>query len=157
MKKIIAAVVIVLLIGLYIFYRMSGTTVAPAATTDTTTSGDMGNMDMGTSSAGNTPPSTTTSTSAYKDGSYTGSVADAFYGKLQVKITVSGGLITNVTYPQYPNAPGHTTEVNNVALPVLTQEAIKIQGANVDIVSGATQTSEAFQQSLASALAQAKA
>lgn len=156
MKKIIAAVVIVLLIGLYIFYRMSSATAAPAATTGAMT-GDMGNMDMGTSSAGSTPPPSATSTSAYKDGSYTGSVADAFYGKLQVKVTISGGLITNVTYPQYPNAPGHTTDVSNATLPVLTQEAIKIQSANVDIVSGATQTSQAFQQSLASALVQAKA
>ncbi|HEY4384430.1 MAG TPA: FMN-binding protein [Ktedonobacteraceae bacterium] len=47
--------------------------------------------------------------------------------------------------------------INNYADPQLTSEAIQAQSANVDIVSGATDSSEAFIQSLNSALAQAKA
>jgi uncharacterized protein with FMN-binding domain len=92
----------------------------------------------------------------YKDGTYTGSVADAVYGQLQVVATISGGMITNITWPVYPNNPGHTSQVSATALPALEQEAIAAQSANVNIVSGATQDSEAFQQSLAAALAQAK-
>jgi uncharacterized protein with FMN-binding domain len=65
-------------------------------------------------------------------------------------------MITDVSWPVYPNDPGHTTEVSASSLPALKQEAIAAQSANVDIVSGATQTAEAFQQSLAAALAQAK-
>jgi uncharacterized protein with FMN-binding domain len=42
------------------------------------------------------------------------------------------------------------------ALPILKQEAIAAQSANVSIVSGATQDSQAFQQSLGAALAEAK-
>jgi uncharacterized protein with FMN-binding domain len=38
----------------------------------------------------------------------------------------------------------------------LIQEAISSQSAQVDVVSGATQTSQGFQQSLASALVKAK-
>jgi uncharacterized protein with FMN-binding domain len=98
----------------------------------------------------------TGSTGLYKNGSYTGSAADAFYGTIQVKAIVSGGKITDVQFLQYPNAPGHTSEVSAMALPQLKQEAIAAQSANVNIVSGATQDSEAFQQSLASALIQAK-
>jgi uncharacterized protein with FMN-binding domain len=97
----------------------------------------------------------TTASGQYKDGIYTGSVADAIYGKLQLVVTVSGGKITNVTWPIYPNTPGHSSQVSATALPKLEQEAIVSQSANVNVVSGATQDSTAFQQSLASALAQA--
>jgi uncharacterized protein with FMN-binding domain len=92
----------------------------------------------------------------YKNGTYTGSLADAVYGKIQVAVTISGGMITDVTWPTYPNDPGHTTQISDSALPTLKQEAITAQSANVNIVSGATQTSEGFQQSLAVALAQAQ-
>jgi uncharacterized protein with FMN-binding domain len=100
--------------------------------------------------------STGTGTGQYTDGTYTGSLADAIYGKLQVTVTISNGMITNVTFPVYPNSPGHTSQVSASALPQLEQEAIASQSANVNIVSGATQDSQAFQQSLAAALAQAK-
>ena len=45
---------------------------------------------------------------------------------------------------------------SNNAMPILIQEAIQSQSSNVDSVSGASYTSNAFNQSLASALAQAK-
>lgn len=110
----------------------------------------------GTTSATSTPGSTTTSQGQYKDGTYTGTAANAFYGTIQVAAVVSGGALTDVQFLQYPNEPGHSTQVSNEALPRLKQEAIAAQNANVDIVSGATQDSQAFQQSLASALALAK-
>jgi uncharacterized protein with FMN-binding domain len=104
-------------------------------------------------------PSTTASgtptTGKYKDGTYTGSVADAFYGNLQAVVVIKGGAIVDVQIPQYPQN-GHSVEVNSAALPVLKQEAIASQNAQMNIVSGATQSSEAFQQSLAIALAAAK-
>ncbi len=92
---------------------------------------------------------------AYKDGQYTGSIADAFYGNVQVKVTISGGKITDVQFLDYPHDRGTSIEINSQAMPYLKQEAIAAQSASVDIVSGATQTSGAFQISLASALAQA--
>lgn len=104
-----------------------------------------------------TPTSTsTTSSTSYKDGTYAGPVTDAFYGPMQVSVVIAGGKITDVTFLQYPNEPGHTSEVSSTALPVLKSEAIAAQSAQVDMVSGASQTSEAFQQSLQSALAQAR-
>jgi uncharacterized protein with FMN-binding domain len=93
----------------------------------------------------------------YKDGSYTGSAANAFYGNIQVKAVIAGGKITNVQFLQYPNDSNHSLEVNNYADPQLSSEAIQAQSANVDAVSGATDSSEAFMQSLSDALSQAKA
>jgi uncharacterized protein with FMN-binding domain len=99
---------------------------------------------------------TTTAAGQYKDGTYTGSVADAFYGSIQATVTIKGGAITAITFPQAPSN-GHSGQVSAQALPILAQEAIAAQSANVSVVSGATQDSQAFQQTVASALAQAKA
>lgn len=92
----------------------------------------------------------------YRDGSYTGSAADAYYGTVQVRATVQGGKLSNVEFLQYPNDRGTSIYINGIAMPQLIQEAITVQSAQVDGVSGATATSQAFMQSLASALAQAK-
>ena len=141
MKKIwgwIVGVALVIAVGFYIIWNGSRTT--PVATTTGTPA---------------TPTLIPAPSGGYKDGIYTGSVADAIYGKLQVVVTISGGKITDVSFPVYPNNPGHSSQVSAFALPQLKQEAIASQSANVNIVSGATQTSQAFQQSLAAALAQA--
>lgn len=98
-----------------------------------------------------------TAAAQYKDGTYTGDVADAYYGNIQVQVTVSGGKITDVQFLQYPNDRGTSIQINSQAMPYLKQEAIQAQSAQVDGVSGATDTSQAFIQSLGSALNQAKA
>ena len=92
----------------------------------------------------------------YKNGNYTGSVQDAFYGNLQVKAIISGGKISDVIFLQYPNENRTSQFVNGQAMPLLKQEAIQAQSAKVDIVSGASASSQAFQASLADALSQAK-
>lgn len=92
----------------------------------------------------------------YKDGSYTGSVADAYYGYVQVRAVISGGKITDVQFLDYPQDRNTSRYINSQAMPYLTQEAIQVQNANVDTVSGATETSRAFRESLASALSKAK-
>ncbi len=92
----------------------------------------------------------------YADGSYTGSTADAYYGLVQVRATIQGGKLTDVTFLQYPSDRSTSRYINSQAMPLLTQEAIAAQSANVSGVSGASDTSAAFVQSLGSALAQAK-
>jgi uncharacterized protein with FMN-binding domain len=101
--------------------------------------------------------SASTSMVAYKDGSYTGTAADAIYGYIQVKATVQGGKLTDVEFLQYPNDRRNSIEINTQAMPMLKQQAITVQTAQVDGVSGATDTSQAFIQSLGNALQQAKA
>jgi uncharacterized protein with FMN-binding domain len=95
-------------------------------------------------------------TGIYKDGTYTGDVADAFYGNIQVKVTISDGKISDVQFLQYPNDRRNSIEINTYAMPILRQEAISAQSAQVDIVSGATDTSRAFIESLGTALSQAR-
>lgn len=92
----------------------------------------------------------------YKNGVYIGSEADAFYGIVQVQVYVSNGKISDVQFLQYPNDRGTSIEINSQAMPYLKQEALQAQSAAVDIVSGATQTSQAFIESLKSALDKAK-
>ncbi|HSW88696.1 MAG TPA: FMN-binding protein [Candidatus Saccharimonadales bacterium] len=101
-------------------------------------------------------PSSNTPIGAYKDGTYTGDVADAYYGNIQVKATIQNSKISDVVFLQYPNDRGESVEINTQAMPMLKQEAITAQKAQVDVVSGATDSSQAFVQSLQSALDKAK-
>lgn len=95
-------------------------------------------------------------TGNYKDGSYTGDVADAYYGNIQVRVTITGGNITAVKFLQYPNDRDQSIEINTRAMPRLESEAIQAQSANVNIVSGATESSHAYILSLQSALTKAQ-
>ena len=85
----------------------------------------------------------------------TGAVASTQWGPVQVEITVDGGAITDVSVLQYPDGNGRDVEINDYALPVLVQETLDQQGADIDMVSGATVTSTGYVQSLQSALDQA--
>ncbi len=91
----------------------------------------------------------------YKDGEFTGDVADAYFGKVQVKAVILGGKLTDVQFLDYPKDQKHSLEISQNSMPILKSEAIQSQSANVDIISGATQTAEAFKISLASALVKA--
>ncbi len=91
----------------------------------------------------------------YKNGTYTGSQVDAFYGLVQVQTTIQNGKIASVQFLQYPNDRRTSVRINTFAVPQLQQEAVQAQQANVDIVTGATLTSQAFMMSLQSALDQA--
>jgi uncharacterized protein with FMN-binding domain len=102
----------------------------------------------------NLPPPTRSS--IYQDGNYTGDVADAFYGNVQVMAVIQGGQITDVQFLDYPHDRRVSMFINSQAMPYLTTEAIQAQSAQVDIISGATLTSEAFIQSLQSALNDAR-
>ena len=144
-KRIILAIFI--LIAIYILYKYLGSIFLPSSSQSNSTNPNQANNS--TNSSGSTPPS-------YKDGSYTGIVADAYYGNIQVQATIAGGKITNVQFLQFPNDNGTSLGINQQADPMLAQEAIQAQNANVNVVSGASDSSQAFTQSLQSALNQAK-
>ncbi len=101
-------------------------------------------------------PTVVVSNHKFKDGQFTGDVADAYYGNVQVRVTFNNDKITDVKFLDYPQDRGHSIEINQYAMPILISEAISAQSANVDSVSGATATSGAFIQSLQSAINQAK-
>jgi uncharacterized protein with FMN-binding domain len=100
---------------------------------------------------------TKTTNGLYADGTYTGAATDAYYGTVQVKAVIQNGKLATVQFLQSPNGRSTSLAINSRAMPALTSEAIQVQSANVNVVSGATFTSQAFQQSLQSALVQAQA
>ena len=164
MKKFLVAVVIVAAFILYsIMYSHSAAVVPNSGSSSGSSSS---NLPAATATApstsgttGTTPTTGTSGTSGsqYKDGTYTGSIDNAQWGYIQVQAIIQGGKITDVKFLQYPNDRNRSIDINNYADPQLTSEAIQAQSANVDVVTGATDSSEAFIQSLTDALAQAKA
>jgi len=100
---------------------------------------------------------------------FTGSVASVDrWGSLQVTIvvrkttTITGTnnkvtrKITAVSVPTYPNHTDRSIYINQTALPILKSEALRAQSANINMVSGATDSSDAFARSLQSAILKAK-
>lgn len=92
----------------------------------------------------------------YKDGSYTGTSMDVYYGNVQVQAVVQNGKLADVIILDQPKDRRYSAELAAYAMPILRTEAIQAQSANVNIVSGATATSGGFKESLATALALAK-
>ncbi|MFD5845110.1 FMN-binding protein [Streptomyces chartreusis] len=84
----------------------------------------------------------------------TGSVAQTQYGAVQVRITVSGGKITQAETVQAPKG-GQSDQITANAVPKLNQAAVTAGSADIDAVSGATYTSAGYKESLQSALDQA--
>ena len=159
MKKIIASITFILAFGGYALYQNAAT--QPQAVIASATASSAKVTTKSSTVAAAPPPSTgsvaTTATpqSQYRDGIYTGSQADAYYGTVQVQVKISGGKIADVTFLSYPSDRGTSRSINSYAMPQLTQEAIQAQSANVNGVSGASDTSAAFRQSLSAALSQA--
>ena len=88
----------------------------------------------------------------------TGRVAQTRWGPVQVQITTdASGTITDVEVVQYPSGNREDEQINSYALPLLVQATLDAQSADIDMVSGATVTSEGYLQSLQSALDQAQA
>ena len=142
MKKTIISSLLILIFGSYALHKHS---------TDTVIAIDQKRELL-------TSASSTASVSAisYRDGRYTGKLADAYYGNVQVGVVVTGGKLVKVTFLRYPDQQQNSTRLNKDAIPRLNQEAIAVQSANVDSVTGASLTSAAFIESLSAVLEQAK-
>lgn len=90
-----------------------------------------------------------------KTGTFTGGAVDTPYGPVQVAIEVSGGKVARVDILQAPNDNGRSRQIAAASLPTLESETISAQSSKIDMVSGATYTSDGYRQSLQSALDQA--
>jgi uncharacterized protein with FMN-binding domain len=82
----------------------------------------------------------------------TGDVAPNQYGNVQVKVTVKGGKITQVTPVQLPQSDAKSAEISQYAAPQLQSEVLSAQSAQINGVSGASYTSQSYDTSLQSAL-----
>ena len=92
---------------------------------------------------------------AYADGTYTGVVVSTAKGDVQVSVTVSGGRIAEVVALRYPDDNSRSVSISKSAIPKLISEAVDAQSADIQLVSGATETSTGFVGSLQDALNQA--
>lgn len=81
-----------------------------------------------------------------------GAVVATRYGDVQVRVTIQDGKLTDVAALQLTDVDGTSRRISAGAAPVLRQEALDLQSAQIDSVSSATYTSEAYAQSLQSAL-----
>ncbi|MDF9752726.1 FMN-binding protein [Arthrobacter sp. ES3-54] len=136
----------------------SSSAVASAAT------GTAGSTGMGTGTGTGTDDSTASSgssgagttgaagASAKAVGTYAGSVVQTRFGSVQVQITVQAGKITDVTALQLTDAERKSVQISNRAAPLLRDEVLQSQSADVQTISGATVTSDAYLNSLQAAL-----
>jgi uncharacterized protein with FMN-binding domain len=107
-------------------------------------------------SSGRSPTPTPTPTPAPGTGgasrTFAGSTSNTRYGPVQVQISVTGGRITAATVLQVPQESSHDVRINSQAVPILNQETVQAQSAQIDTVSGATYTSDGYLRSLQSAI-----
>jgi uncharacterized protein with FMN-binding domain len=92
-------------------------------------------------------------TSTVKDGTFTGPSVNVNYGNVQVMITVSNGKITDAVAVKAPK--GKNDRYTNMAVPILKQQTLQAQSANIQGASGASYTSYGWFKSLQGAMAQA--
>jgi uncharacterized protein with FMN-binding domain len=123
-------------------------TAAATATASATT------QPTATASATPAPTKTTAAaTPAAKNGTFTGPAVFVNYGTVQVKITVTNGKITDAVAVQAPG--GRNDRWTNMAVPILKQQTLNAQSANIQGASGASYTSYGWFKSLQGALADA--
>lgn len=120
----------------------TGTTAGGTAARGATTGGGSSTTGVGSS------------TNSSASGTYDGAVVNTRYGTVQVEITVKAGKVVSATALELP-VGGRSAMISNYVAPILSSEALTAQSASIDIVSGATYTSDAYAQSLQAALDQA--
>ena len=178
-RRIVMALVgtvtaVVLLFG----YRTSSSStptstsvIAPGGTSSSTSGSAGSSVPGGSTSSGSSSPDSSSSASGSSDSSssgsgstdsgasgsttYTGDAVGTRWGDVQVQITVANGVITAVNAVEVPSGNQRDVEINNRAVPVLADEALQAQSADIDTVSGATVTSDGYLASLQSAIDQA--
>lgn len=74
------------------------------------------------------------------------------YGILDVKVTAHGSRITDVSVPFLETAEPTSQQICQEAISMLRTEVLSAQSLNINAISGATYTSEAYAQSLQAAL-----
>ena len=99
--------------------------------------------------------SAASSTDSSSSTTYAGDTVQTQFGPVQVQITVSDGTITKSEVLQVPWGNGRDQEINSQAVPILNSEAVQSQSAQIDMVSGASFTSNGYITSLQSAIDQA--
>jgi uncharacterized protein with FMN-binding domain len=116
----------------------------PLSTTTSTTAGSGGSSAPGPTTPSTSPAATRTAT---------GAAVNYSYGVVSISATVTGTKLTNVAIASIDEGGNFRSQsIDQQAVPILEQEALQAQSADIEGVSGASYTSEGFEQSLQSAL-----
>lgn len=126
-------------------------TTTPNSSTDITTA-PKATTESATTTQSATPSPAQISSSA--NGTITGQTIQTHWGPVQLSATFSNGQITAIDALQYPSKDGRSLQISRYSIPILNQQALSAQSANIQGVSGATFTSLGYQQSLQSILDQ---
>lgn len=140
--------------GILLAGWQSGAHIADTGTATTTSLGSSA------SAAGGTTTGTSGSSSATSSGTkttttaatYDGTAVQTRFGTVQVRVTIQGGKITEVTALQLTDAERKSAQISSRAAPVLRSEVLQAQSADVQTIGGATVTSDAYLTSLQAAL-----
>lgn len=128
----------------------------PTTSSTTATGTSTGGASTPAASAAPSTPATAVAAAAYADGTWTGHAVQEPWGTFQVEAVVSGGQVTGVILVAAPR-DGNSNRINRQAVPALTEAAVAAQSAQIDMISGATWTSESYITSLQAALDEARA
>jgi uncharacterized protein with FMN-binding domain len=86
----------------------------------------------------------------------TGRIVTTPFSVIQVRVTLTGRQLTRVETVELSGTGARTQAINAHAEPILREEALKAGTARIDVVSGATYTSESYRDSLQSAIDDAR-
>ena len=134
--------------------KATATKSAKPVATKKVSSGNSGTSNSATNAATTAPATQAPATSPSAiNGTFTGPSVFVNYGNVQVQITVVNGRITDAVAVKAPS--GRNDRYTNMAVPILKQQTLKAQSANIQGASGASYTSYGWFTSLQGALAQA--
>ncbi|MEG0029405.1 MAG: FMN-binding protein [Aurantimicrobium sp.] len=127
---------------------------AASGTTSGASSSSAASTPAASSDTSSSTPAETTApvASGPADGTYDGAVINTRYGAQQVQVVISSGQISDVIVLQTQTADRKSEQISSRANPILREEVLSAQSAQVANVSGATYTSQSYMQSLQSAL-----
>lgn len=123
----------------------SGASGSSGSGGSSSTTGSSSSSSSGSSSSGSSTSAT------WADGTWTGDAISEPWGKFQVAVVISNGTISSISVVRSPS-DRHSSSINSQAVPMLTQSVMASGGMSIDMVSGATWTSESYSESLQSAL-----
>lgn len=150
MRRVVLAVVsTVAALVLVLSFKTHGAGSAAAASQVVSTPSPTAS---GSGSTGGTSKNAGGGSSSASSQTVVGDAVETQYGPVQVKVTVTGGKVTSVSAVEYPDTDPRDAQINSYAIPALNQEATAAGSADIDMVSGATYTSQGYIQSLQSAL-----
>jgi uncharacterized protein with FMN-binding domain len=86
----------------------------------------------------------------------TGQIVTTPFSVIQVRVMLTGKQLTRVETVELTGTGARTQAINAHAEPILREEALRAGSAKIDVVSGATYTSESYRDSLQSAIDRAR-